>query len=159
MVFVNTEMCNGCGECVSVCPNGAMILQNNRAFIDQELCKGCEICVDSCLQGAILTDERAPTGSEVIKIPSAAPKEIAAVPEQYHHTSLQNAILPTIGSALMWTGRELIPRLADLALRYMDRRIQSSHPIPTKTLKRQRNRQDSMPMQGSRRRKRRRRRI
>jgi ferredoxin len=159
MVFVNTEFCNGCGDCVSVCPNGAMILQNNHAFIDQELCQGCEICVDSCLQGAILIGERAPIGSEVIKIPSVAPKEIATVPEQYHHTSLQNAILPTIGSALMWTARELIPRLADLALGYVDRRIQSSHPIPIQTLERQRNSPDSIPMHGRRRRKRRRRRI
>jgi Fe-S-cluster-containing hydrogenase component 2 len=125
MIFVNYEVCNGCGECVSVCSTGAMILQNNHAFIDQELCQGCEICVETCPQGTILVREPVPTGSRVIKVVSAAPAKIAAVPEQPHHTHLQNTVLPAIGSALLWTGKEVIPRLANLALDFLDRQLQS----------------------------------
>jgi ferredoxin len=160
MVYVNAEVCNGCGECVSVCPNGAMILEDNHAFIDQELCQECEVCVDSCPQGAILTGEPTPIEGEVIKVPSATPAEIVAMPEQPYHISLQNAILPTIGSALMWTGRELLPRVADLALEYLDRRVQSSQSAPTQKFVRQRNCQVSRPLRGGgrgRRRQRRRR--
>jgi hypothetical protein len=32
-------------------------------------------------------------------------------------------LLPAIGSVLLWTGRELVPRLADMALAALDRRI------------------------------------
>jgi ferredoxin len=125
MVIVNSTICNGCGECVAVCPNGAIILQHDLALIDQELCQGCEICRDACPQGAILVDENAQYGREVIQVPSVAPAEIAAVPEQSLHTPLQDAVLPAIGSTLLWTGREILPRLANLALDYLDQRIQS----------------------------------
>ena len=125
MIFVNIDFCNGCGECVSVCPNSAMILKNNHAFIDQELCQECEACVDSCPQGAILVAESAPIDSEIINV-SAVPTEISIVSEQSHYSSIQNAVLPAIGSALMWTGREVIPRLANLAINYLEQRLQSS---------------------------------
>lgn len=125
MIFVNNEVCNGCGECVSVCPTGAMILQNNHAFIDQELCQGCDVCVDTCPQGAILVRESTQIGSEVIKIPSAAPLEFIEVSEQPLLTSLQNTVLPAIGSALLWMGREVLPRLANVAIDYLDRQIRS----------------------------------
>ena len=128
MVFVNTDICNGSGECISVCPNGAVILQNNHAFIDQELCQECEICVDSCPQGAIQRGEPAPAGSKGINIPTATPIEITAVPDESHHTLLRNEVLPAVGSALLWTGREIVPRLANLAIDYLDRRIQSTKP-------------------------------
>ena len=126
MIFVNIDFCNGCGECVSVCPNSAMILKNNHAFIDQELCQECEACVDSCPQGAILVAESAPIDSEIIRVPAAVPAELSIVSEQPRYTSIQNAVLPAIGSALMWTGREVIPRLANLAINYLEQRLQSS---------------------------------
>jgi len=125
MVFIKSGICNGCGECISVCPNSALILQNNHAFIDQELCQECEVCVDYCPQGAILTGEPVPVKKDVIRIPSTAPVEIISVPEQPRQPRLQSAVLPAIGSALLWTGREIVPRLADLAIGYLDRRFQS----------------------------------
>jgi ferredoxin len=160
MVYVNTEVCNGCGDCVSVCPNDAMILQNNHAFIDQELCQGCAVCVDSCPQGAILTGEPDPVRKEVIKIPSTTPAERIAGLEQPSHTPLRNALLPTIGAVLMWTGRELVPRVADLTLGYLDRRIQLSKSVPRQAFARRSNRQVSRSAPGGgrgRRRQRRRR--
>jgi len=158
MVFVITEICDGCEECIRVCPNDAIILQNNHAFINQDLCQECEICVDSCRQGAILTGVPDPAVSEIIKIPSSASDEIATMPEQFRHTLLQNPILPVIGPALLWTGRELVPRLAGLALGYLDRRIQSSQSTPIQKIERLRDRQISMPTQGKARGRRRQRR-
>ena len=146
MVFVNTEACNGCGECISICPSGAILLQNNHAFIDQELCQECESCVDSCPQGAILVGEPVPIGNKVIKIPSTTSEQIYPV-YQFQHTPLKNAFLPIIGSALLWTGRELVPRLADLALRYFDQRVQSPQSVPTQKLERSHNRLVFLPMQ------------
>jgi NAD-dependent dihydropyrimidine dehydrogenase PreA subunit len=127
-MYVSADLCNGCGECVSVCPNGALTLQNQRVFIDQELCQACEVCVDSCPQGAILTGEPALTRSEVVKISSAVPVEIVAEPAEPRHSTLRDVALPAIGSALLWTGREIVPRLADLAIDYLDQRIQAPKP-------------------------------
>ena len=139
MIFVNIDFCNGCGECVSVCPNGAMILKDNLAFIDQELCQECEVCVDSCPKGAILVAESAPIDSEIIRVPA----ELPIVSEQPRYTSIQNAVLPAIGSALMWTGREVIPRLANLAINYLEQRLQSSPSEFTHQNIKRRNRRPS----------------
>jgi Fe-S-cluster-containing hydrogenase component 2 len=158
MVFVNTDVCNGCGECISVCPSGAILLQNNHAFIDQELCQACETCVDSCPLGAILVGEPLPVGSKIIKIPSSASGEIVPASEQFQRTALRNAVLPMIGSAILWTGRELVPRLADLALRYIDQRVQPSRSVRTQKLEKSHNRPVVNPMKRRGRRRQRRRR-
>jgi hypothetical protein len=48
----------------------------------------------------------------------------------------------------LWTGQELVPRVADLALGYLDRWIQSSQSTPTQSFVRRRNRQPSRPTRG-----------
>lgn len=140
MVFINTELCNGCGECIDICPTGALTLQENQVIISQELCRGCEICINSCPQGAIEVSsqvseqpedeliEHQPLENDVIRIPSEIPEEIDIMPVQQPQYHLQNIALPAIGSALLWAGREVIPRLANLAIQYLDRRLQSSEP-------------------------------
>ena len=121
MVYVNDRTCNGCGECVGVCPTGALVFQNNRAFIDQDICQRCEICLDACPQGAIISGEMITEPQVVIRMPD--------VPSQLSPTDqvgLRDMVLPAVGSLLLWTGRELVPRLADIALGYLDQRLQSS---------------------------------
>ncbi|RLG22267.1 ferredoxin [Methanosarcinales archaeon] len=49
---VLVERCVGCGECVVVCPNRAMSLQD-KAHIDLEKCSGCAVCMRTCRYGAI----------------------------------------------------------------------------------------------------------
>lgn len=40
--------CIGLGDCVQVCPYGAISLCNGVAHIDPKLCKGCSMCVNAC---------------------------------------------------------------------------------------------------------------
>ena len=40
--------CLGFGDCVSVCPFGAMSMVDGLPFIDEEKCTGCAICVREC---------------------------------------------------------------------------------------------------------------
>jgi NAD-dependent dihydropyrimidine dehydrogenase PreA subunit len=126
MIAINYEDCNGCGECAEICPTGAIILQNGKAALDESLCEGCLVCVDSCPQGAIVIREPIPVGGGVIRITEPAPSML--VPEGPRGVSIREAALPVIGSILLWTGREIVPRLANLALDYLDRRIQSNDP-------------------------------
>jgi len=64
---INTESCNGCGKCVSVCPVEAMTLVSANdpdnpnfkvAKVDENLCLGCAVCVRACAQNSIILKSR-----------------------------------------------------------------------------------------------------
>lgn len=53
-VEVDLEKCNGCGECVDICPMEVFELQDNKSIpVKHEECIGCESCVVNCEQEAI----------------------------------------------------------------------------------------------------------
>ena len=133
MVYVNDTACNGCGVCSDICSTGALIFQNHRAYIDQELCQECEACVSICPQGAILCGEMNTISQEVIRVPSVLPAQSDFQEKLSERIPIREVILPTISSILLWTGRELVPRLADLAIRHLDRRMQTAKLVPNQT--------------------------
>lgn len=50
---LNSELCMGCGACVSTCPTGALSLDQDkygyyRSFIDREKCINCGLCISKC---------------------------------------------------------------------------------------------------------------
>ena len=49
------EDCNGCGNCVPVCPKNAVRMEPGAAvaIIDRSLCDNCMICVEHCYVGAL----------------------------------------------------------------------------------------------------------
>ncbi|MBP2638203.1 MAG: carE 1 [Firmicutes bacterium] len=51
-VKVNKKECVGCGACVSTCPFGALVMQDDKADIT-EACTACGACVEVCLVNAI----------------------------------------------------------------------------------------------------------
>lgn len=53
-ITIDKEKCNGCGECVDICPAEVLELVNEKsevANIDE--CLGCESCVETCPESAI----------------------------------------------------------------------------------------------------------
>ncbi len=42
------NFCNTCGECVAVCPQGALRLENGRILWDKDTCVACEACQHAC---------------------------------------------------------------------------------------------------------------
>jgi ferredoxin len=52
-IFVESNACVGCGDCVDVCPVDAVQIVDGKAVIDAEKCILCEICVKSCTYKAI----------------------------------------------------------------------------------------------------------
>ena len=45
--------CTGCGECVKVCPAGAIVIKNKKSVIDGLKCIGCASCIAACPVGVI----------------------------------------------------------------------------------------------------------
>jgi hypothetical protein len=54
--IVDLDKCEGCGKCVSQCPQEAIYLRGNRVYIDAARCIGCATCIAACEQGAIEVD-------------------------------------------------------------------------------------------------------
>lgn len=156
MIVINYEDCNGCGECVDICSENAIILQNGKAVLDHELCKGCQVCIESCPQGAIICRDPVPSCGEVIKI--SEHDYLDVVPGDAHRGSIQDRTLPVLSSMLLWTGREILPRLANLALDYLDRSFLSKDSRDTTYSIKDRVRTQAMKENGRRVRQRRRRR-
>ena len=53
---VDNAKCNGCGNCLSSCPQGALTMSGPDAYIDPELCNGCGNCVYYCPRNAIFKE-------------------------------------------------------------------------------------------------------
>jgi NAD-dependent dihydropyrimidine dehydrogenase PreA subunit len=53
VAVIDFEKCTGCGICVSVCPTGAIEV-NQHAVVNEETCNGCAACVSECPNEAII---------------------------------------------------------------------------------------------------------
>jgi ferredoxin len=62
-----SEVCNGCGKCVNICPVEAMTLvsandphkpNKRRAKLDEDVCLGCGVCVRVCPTKGLLLEAR-----------------------------------------------------------------------------------------------------
>jgi len=59
IVRIDEELCNGCGDCVTPCAEGAISLVNGKArVIHEELCDGAGFCLAVCPTGALSIEER-----------------------------------------------------------------------------------------------------
>ena len=59
IVQIDEERCDGCGECVPSCAEGAIRIVNGKArLVGDELCDGLGACLGECPQGAIRVVER-----------------------------------------------------------------------------------------------------
>lgn len=57
-VVVDTDRCELCGNCVHVCPDGAVTVTDVKV-IDTELCTTCGCCISTCPHQAIrMVEER-----------------------------------------------------------------------------------------------------
>ncbi len=59
MVLIDEEKCDGCGDCITACAEGALKLVDGKAkIIADNLCDGIGVCLGECPQGAITVEER-----------------------------------------------------------------------------------------------------
>jgi NAD-dependent dihydropyrimidine dehydrogenase PreA subunit len=59
IIEIDEGLCNGCGQCVSACAEGAIELVNGKAvLVSETYCDGLAACVGECPVGALKTVER-----------------------------------------------------------------------------------------------------
>jgi Fe-S-cluster-containing hydrogenase component 2 len=151
VITIDQSRCRGCGECASVCPAGAITLVEGTAFVDEDICEGCEICLNVCPHDAIIFVE---TVEPVLAEASLPAPEPALQQMEPASPPSGGEVLPALGSILVSTGREVIPRLASMALDLLDQRIQTT--APESRVKRTQARRETPPWQTAGRRRRRR---
>jgi Fe-S-cluster-containing hydrogenase component 2 len=73
MIVIDEARCTGCGVCLNLCPQEAIVLETERAAINQELCSGCGVCISACPQRAIQEADLVP----VTRLPARPEREPA----------------------------------------------------------------------------------
>lgn len=59
IIRIDEEKCNGCGQCIPNCPEGAIQIIDNKAHLISDLfCDGLGACIGHCPMGAITIEER-----------------------------------------------------------------------------------------------------
>lgn len=59
IIKIDEEKCNGCGDCIVDCAEGALELVNGKAKLVKDVfCDGLGACIGSCPTGALVIEER-----------------------------------------------------------------------------------------------------
>jgi ferredoxin len=59
IIRIDEEKCDGCGDCIPGCPEGALQIVNGKArLVGDVLCDGLGACIGRCPKGAITIEER-----------------------------------------------------------------------------------------------------
>lgn len=87
VIKIDEELCNGCGNCVSGCHEGALQLIDGKAVMISDLyCDGLGACIGECPAGAITFEEReAAPYDEVAVMERLVPKGEAVIVAHLKH--------------------------------------------------------------------------
>ena len=59
IIKIDEEFCNGCGNCIVGCSEGALQLVDGKAkLVKEHFCDGFADCVRACPTGALIIEER-----------------------------------------------------------------------------------------------------
>jgi NAD-dependent dihydropyrimidine dehydrogenase PreA subunit len=122
MIYVDSEKCAGCGVCEDVCPVEAIRVSDGVARIDQNRCNECEACVETCPNEAILAVIE-PAEEKALSLREQPSPEVALAELHRAPAPLQTKVVPVVGAALAFLGREVAPRLATYLVDALDRRL------------------------------------
>jgi len=127
-IQINQELCLGCGICMDSCQSGAIFMNAQRALIDIDLCNICEVCINACPNEAIALFVETPQFTPIpfpdtVNIPA---NEIGSQPQQLDSTAHLKENKPLGKAIVSFFGSEVGPRLVEMAISVLDRRLTQS---------------------------------
>jgi NAD-dependent dihydropyrimidine dehydrogenase PreA subunit len=83
-MYIDENLCTGCGLCLDACAQRAISLEGNCAVIDVDICAGCGRCAPFCMTGAIGSAEIVP------------PVSLSLVPGRYDSPQVRPGTSPAL---------------------------------------------------------------
>lgn len=103
VVSIHEQLCNGCGECVPACEEGAIEIVHGKArLVADSLCDGLGECLGACPQGAISVEQReaTPFDKEAVRRRIGGLQVPAGRESELTHWPVQLRLLPADAPAL-----------------------------------------------------------
>ncbi len=125
VIQVNQELCNGCGVCIDSCPVEAIRLVDQQAVITDALCTQCEACISACSNGAITALFVPVRSVPIVTLPADGSLMVpAATQKAFPETATPiHSPTPITGAVLAFLGNEIAPRLADVLVTMLERKL------------------------------------
>ncbi|MEA3345198.1 MAG: 4Fe-4S binding protein [Chloroflexota bacterium] len=117
MLTIEVGKCDGCGDCLEVCPEKAISLAEGVAQIDSARCTECGDCVEVCPTGAIRVAMPI-AESEPVPIRSGQAEVVA----REERARKRGALVTLAGATLGFLGRYVLPRAAEALVNALERR-------------------------------------
>jgi Fe-S-cluster-containing hydrogenase component 2 len=125
VIRISGELCTGCGSCIDACSTGAIHLVDHQAEIDETLCIACEACLEACPNGAIIAITAPVYTAPIMEQPvTDSGLELNQLPTMLPGTAVPvRGLKPLAGATLSFLGSEVAPRLVDVLIKSIERRL------------------------------------